>query len=83
MIHYKNGPKLTGTDPNLEADNEWHEATRLSPPLGCPELYIIVGGLLEPTVSVPGCLQDLSSVLLGIPKPGSELQMLGKLDGNH
>ena len=27
--------------------------------------------------------QDLSSVPLGIPKPGSELQMLGKPDGKH
>lgn len=81
--HYRNWPELTGTDPNLETDNEWHEATRLSPPFRCPAWYITAEALLEPTRSVPGCWQDLSFVFLGIPKPGRELQMLGKLDGNH
>ena len=39
--------------------------------------------LLEPTMSVLTGWQDLSSVLLGIPKPGSDLQMLGKPNGKH
>ena len=37
----------------------------------------------RPTMSMPRGWQDLSSVLLGIPKPGGELQMLGKPDGKH
>lgn len=31
--------QLTGTDPNLRADNGWHQATRHSPPFRYPELH--------------------------------------------
>lgn len=78
--HYRNWPKLTGTDTNLEIDNEWHEAARFSlPPLACPVLHT---SLLEAARTHHVCAHRLAGSSSGCPtwnsQAGSELQMLGK-----